>query len=276
MGESWLGLGTQHVVTRSVRDSAAVLDLTCGYMAGDPYVAPPPLGSYLSEVTSPPEKLRIGFSQVRVNGEHFPKETLAALNSTAKLLESLGHTIEEESPTYDRSLVGEIMGVASAYALTELVSARQRETGIEPSEHNLELANVMSLAKGRALTTSDLMQTYKKINTVARAFASFFDAFDIWLTPTMSDVAPPLGYLDSSSPDVDLLISRFSELYQFNSVYNISGLPAITLPLHSSTDGMPIGVMFGAGFGKEATLFRLSGQLERAKPWRKRHPKISC
>ena len=168
------------------------------------------------------------------------------------------------------------MGVASAYALTELICSRRREIGVEPSEHNLELANVKSFARGRALAASDLMQTYRKINTVGRAFAGFFDRFDVWLTPTMSDVAPPLGYLDFSSPDVDLLISRFAELYQFNSVYNISGLPAITLPLHSSTDGMPIGMMFGAGFGKEATLFRLSSQLERAHPWRTRHPRLSC
>ena len=113
-------------------------------------------------------------------------EVLSALNSTASLLELFGHAVEEQSPTYDRSLVGEIMGVASAYALTELISSRPQEIGVEPSEHNLELANVKSFARGRALAASDLMQTYRKINTVGRAFAGFFDRFDVWLTPASS------------------------------------------------------------------------------------------
>jgi amidase len=141
-------------------------------------------------VTSPPGRLRIAFTQNRTDGKPFSAEVLSALNSTANLLESLGHAVEEQSPTYDRSLVGEIMGVASAYALTELICSRRREIGVEPSEHNLELANVKSFARGRALAASDLMQTYRKINTVGRAFAGFFDRFDVWLTPTMSDVAP--------------------------------------------------------------------------------------
>jgi len=116
------------------------------------------------------------------------------------------------------------------------------------------------------------MSALKNVNAVSRSFAAFFENHDIWLAPTMGALPPLLGYLDSSSSDVGLLMTRFSELYRFNSVYNASGLPAMTLPLHFSRSGLPIGMMFGAGFGKEAILFRLPGQLERAMPWAGRHP----
>ena len=125
------------------------------------------------------------------------------------------------------------------------------------------------------MSALDLMDALRKVNIVSRRFASFFETHDVWLTPTMGDVAPPLGFLDSSSSDVDLLVKRFSELYRFNSIYNASGLPAITLPLHVSPGGLPIGVMLGAGFGKEGLLLRLAGQLERAAPWDSAHPPYS-
>jgi amidase len=136
----------------------------------------------------------------------------------------------------------------------------------------LEHANVALLAAGRQMSALDLLAAREKINRVSRSFAVFFDTHDIWLTPTMGDVAPPLGYLDSNAPDVGLLVQRFSGLYRFNSIYNVSGLPAMTLPLQSSSARLPIGMMFGAGYGKEGCLFRLAGQLEQSVDWSDRHP----
>ncbi|MFZ2140773.1 MAG: amidase [Xanthobacteraceae bacterium] len=271
-GEQWSGLATQHVVTRTVRDSAAILDCTAGSVAGDPYCAPPPERNFLTEVTSNPGSLRIGFSATGPNGKPFEAETRAGLLRCAKILEELGHRVEEVSPHWDHALIGEIMGCVAACAVTELVTRHERETGIEPSSDNLEHTNVTLLAMGRRLSAFDLLAAREKINRVSRSFAAFFDTHDIWLTPTMGDVAPPVGYLDSNSPDVTLLLQRFSEFYRFNSVYNVSGLPAITLPLHSSDLGLPIGMMFGAGYGKEGVLFRLAGQLERAADWSDQHP----
>lgn len=274
--ETWLGLGTHHVMTRTVRDSAALLDISAGYVGGDPYVAPKAENSFLSATMANPRGLKIGFTTKQTDGHPFPKEQVNGVLETAKVLGSLGHHVEESSPTYETGLVGEIMGCASAYALAELVEMRQRQTGLEPSQETLELTNLQNLAKGRRLSAAEIAQVYKKINRVSRSFASFFEAFDIWLTPTMSDVASRRGYLDSSSPDVDLLIRRFSQLYQYNSVYNISGMPAITLPLYQSDVGLPIGMMFGAALGREDILFQLAAQLERAMPWRDRRPKHSC
>ena len=126
------------------------------------------------------------------------------------------------------------------------------ETGVPPSAEMLEYSNWTLLEQGRKLSALDLMSALKKVNAVSRSFAAFFENHDIWLTPTMGALPPLLGYLDSSSSDVGLLMTRFSELYRFNPVYNASGLPAMTLPLHFSRSGLPIGMMFGAGFGKEA------------------------
>ena len=255
-----------------MRDSAAILDCTAGPVAGDPYCAPPPERNFLAEVTSNPGSLRIGFTATAANGTPFEAQTRAGLIRCAKLLEELGHRVEEVSPHWDHALIGEIMGCVAACAVTELVTRRERETGIVPSSDNLEHTNVALLAMGRRLTASDLLAAREKINRVSRTFAAFFETRDIWLTPTMGDVAPPIGYLDSNAPDVSLLFQRFSELYQFNSVYNVVGLPAITLPLHASDLGLPIGMMFGAGYGKEGVLFRLAGQLEQAVGWSDRNP----
>ncbi|MDI3468639.1 MAG: amidase family protein [Pseudolabrys sp.] len=271
-GEHWSGLGTQHVVSRSVRDSAAILDYTAGFIAGDPYSIDPPTQPYLAAVTRKPGRLRIGFATDWLDTKAFAEETRHAIIVTARLLEQLGHDIEEASPKWDAALMGEAMGSIAACALAELVIQREKEIGVSPTVETMERANLALLEQGSQLSAVQLAAALKKVNSVSRSFAAFFETRDIWLTPTMSDVAPLVGYLDSNTANVELLVKRFSELYRFNSIYNASGLPAISLPLHSSRDGLPIGMMFGAGFGKEGLLFQLAGQLEQALPWKDRHP----
>ncbi len=304
-GEQWNGLASQHVVTRSVRDCAAILDISAGTVAGDPYTAPSPERTFLAEVASPPQALRIGLATSGPNAAPFADEVHAAVLKTAALLQELGHRVEEVSPQWDNALVGDIMVCVASGAVAELVARRERETGTRPTrlrgssktvarwlqamsafaplrealriayssiDPKLEYANFALLGIGRGLSAVDIMAAREKINQVSRSFAVFFENHDIWLTPTMGDVAPPQGYLDSSSTNVALLMQRFTELYRFNSVYNITGLPAITLPLHASKTGLPIGMLFGAGYGKEGLLFRLAGQLEQAASWADRHP----
>jgi amidase len=271
-GEQWNGLATQHVVSRSVRDSAAILDCTAGPVAGDPYHAPAAERPFLAEVAREPERLRIGFATAGPNGKPFAPDEREAVAATARLLESLGHRVEEASPEWNAARLGEAMGGIAACALSELVSLREAETGVPPSADTLEGANLALLERGRAMGALELLRIRRELNAVSRAFAAFFEIRDIWLTPTMGDVAPPLGYLDSSGPEIGRLIERFADLYRFNSVYNAAGLPAITLPLHVSRSGLPIGIMLGAGFAQEGRLFRLAGQLERACPWADRHP----
>jgi amidase len=221
--EHWSGLGTQHVVARTVRDSAAMLDCTAGPVPGDPHRAPLPERSFLTEVTVDPGKLRIGFAADGPNRMPFAEETRMAVMKAAHLLEDLGHEVEEISPNWDPLLMGEAMGCIAACAATEAVTQREMETGVSPSAEMLEQSNLALLTQGRKLSAMDLMRALKKINAVSRSFTAFFETHDVWLTPTMSDVAPQLRYLDSNSPDVDLLVKRFSELYRFNSIYNASG-----------------------------------------------------
>lgn len=269
--EHWSGLATQHVVTRSVRDTAAILDCTAGHAPGDPYSAPLAGRPFLENVSTSPGVLRIGFSADVPQGSA-ADEIRCAVLSTVGQLRQLGHHVEAVSPRWDTSLVGEIMGCVAACALTEAITQREQETGMAPTRKLLEHANWTLLQRGLSLTAMDLMSALKKANEVGRSFAEFFSDFDVWLTPTMSSVAPAHGYLDSSSPDVGRLLDRFSKLYACNSIYNISGLPAITLPLHMSSERLPIGIMLGAGFGRENILFQIAGELERESNWIDRHP----
>lgn len=274
-GDSWLGLATMHVVTRSVRDSAVVLDCSAGPVAGDPSIAPRPMKSFLSEVNAAPGRLRIGFASKSTVGPSVAGETLDALYATARLLQDLGHEVDEASPSWDAKLLAEAIAAICATVVAEMVDQRRAVTGVEPTEDWLEKSNLFLMNKGFSLSAVDLLRATHKLNTVSRAFAKFFEHHDMWLTPTMGDLPPKLGYLDSNSDDITTLYERLWAFYRFNSVYNGTGLPAITLPLHMSRDGLPIGMMFGAGFGNEASLFRLAGQLERALPWAQRHPRVS-
>ncbi len=252
-------MATQHVVSRSVRDSAAILECTAGTVSGDPYSAPAPERGFLAEVTTEPGVLRAAFATEGPDGRKFAEPMRTSVIATARLLEDLGHKVEEVSPTWDSSLMGEAIGSIAACALAETVTRRERETGTAPSEETLEQANLSFLARGRSMSALDLMDALRKVNIVSRRFASFFETHDVWLTPTMGEERLRSAFLTSSSSDVDLLMKRFSDLYRFNSIYNASGLPAITLPLHVSPEGLPIGIMLGAGFGNEGSCFAWLG-----------------
>ena len=139
----------------------------------------------------------------------------------------------------------------------------------------LEKNNLWLWERGKSLSAIDILRAIGGLNTVSRQFAPFFEDYDVWLTPTMAQLPPKLGYLFTDVDDVELFFERLWRFNPFNSVYNATGLPAISLPLHMSEDGLPIGMMLGAGFGEEALLFRLAGQLERALPWQDRHPLVS-
>jgi amidase len=263
------------VVTRTVGDSAAILDCAAGPAVGDPYMAPPPAHPFADDVTREPGRLRIGFAAKGATGPPVEGEMSKALQATARLLEGLGHDVEEAAPEWDAGLLGEaIMAICQA-VVADAVEERRAVTGIEPSAEVLEKTNLHLWEQGRRLSAIDLLRTTRKLNVVSRTFAQFFEHHDVWLTPTMGGMPPELGYLDSMTDDVDELYRRLWGFYRFNSVYNATGLPAITLPLHQSRSGLPIGMMLGARFGQESLLFRLAAQLERAVPWVARHPTVS-
>jgi amidase len=274
-GEHWLGLATQHVVTRTVGDSAAVLDCAAGPVPGDPYLTPLPSRPFADSVTQDPGRLRIGYAAKGASGPPVEGEILDALHTTARLLEQLGHDVEEAAPDWNAELLGEAVMAICAAMVAEAVEERRAVTGIEPSSAVLEKSNLHLWEQGRRLGAIDLLRATRKLNVVSRSFSQFFETHDVWLTPTMGGMPPQVGYLDSMTDDIAELYRRLWGFFRFNSVYNATGLPAITLPLHQSRDGLPIGMMLGARFGNESLLFQLAGQLERAATWGARHPALS-
>ncbi|MBN9510539.1 MAG: amidase [Alphaproteobacteria bacterium] len=274
-GEVWQGFVNEHVVSRSVRDTAALLDATAGYCPGDPHIAPVPSRPFLQEVGAPPGRLRIGVALREAGGERFHPDAAAAVAAAARLLADLGHEVEEVSPQYDVPLLLDAFMTFFAAGVGLAVEERAAATGRTPAPGLVERNNLWLWEKSKSIGCTDYLRAIAKQNTVTREFARFFGDHDIWLTPTTADPPPPLGHLHA---DVDDVAQFFRRLWRFNPlqwVYNASGNPAITLPLHWNAAGLPLGVMLGARYGDEATLLRVAAQIEAAAPWRQRHPPVS-
>ena len=271
-GDTLNGLVAEHVVSRSVRDSAALLDVTAGPDVGDPYVAPPPRRPFAEEAGTSPSRLRIGFSTGAPPGHPVDAECVRGLEATARLLEELGHQVEEAAPTHDLELLGDIyMTLIAAYS-TAAIEEGAAMLGRTPSADNLEQVHLYLMERGRAMPATELVDALDGINGVVREFAGFFERHDVWLTPTMATLPPKHGYLDVNMNEIDVYFERVWTFNTAGPIYNVSGNPAISLPLHWSAEGLPVGMMFGGRFGDEATLFRLAAQIEAAKPWRERPP----
>ncbi len=271
--ESRNGLAAQHAVTRSVRDSAALLDAEAGAAAGDPYGAPAQQRPYLEEVERDPGRLRIALLRQPPQPVPVDSECLAALEDTARLCAQLGHQVEEAILPLDVEAVAEASGMASAIVVAEKVADREAQLGrpLEPTE--LEQANRELLAASRQVSGVAYAQSRRVLHQGSRAMAAFMARVDLILSPTMALLPPAIGVLrlDQSLADFSPPAVRASV---YTSIYNATGQPAMSVPLYWTGSGIPVGTMFAARFGDEATLFRLAGQLERARPWFDRVPPL--
>lgn len=274
-GELWQGFVAEHVVSRTVRDSAALLDATAGYCPGDPHIAPVPARPYLQEVGAAPGRLRVGVALREAAGETFHPDAAAAVARAARLLADLGHEVEEASPRYDAPLLLEAFMTYFAAGVGYAIEEHAAATGKVPSVGLIERNNLWLWEKSKKIGCTDYLRAIARQNIVARQFAAFFETHDIWLTPTTAEPPPRLGHLHADVDDVDQFFRRLWRFNPMQWVYNATGHPAITLPLHWSAAGLPLGVMLGARFGAEDVLFRVSAQLEDAAPWRDRHPAVS-
>jgi amidase len=280
MGEACNGLVVEHVVSRSVRDTAAILDLTAGPGAppdvGAPYLAPAPARPFLTEVTTPPGRLRIGAAVAGTKHFAFSAEAQEAVRRTAAALADLSHIVEEAEPDYDAELNGEVFMAVFEAAIAYALDSRAAMTGEAPTSETVEKNNLWLAERGRRQSAVDMLRTIDAMNRVTRQFARFFQTHDVWLTPTMATEPPRLGHLYADVDDVEEFFRRLWAFNPLNSVYNVTGQPAISLPLHTSPAGLPMGVMLGAGTGREDLLLRLAGQLEQAVPWRERWPGVGA
>lgn len=293
IGEIWQGAVVEGVLTRSVRDSAALLDAVHGPDAGAPYWAPPPARPFLEEVGADPGRLRIGFTTRPMMGRSVDPECIEAVHDAARLLESLGHVVEEAAPVVDgpalgraflTMLCGELRGdIADAEAL---LGRRARARDFEPATWALALL-------GEQLSAAEFVQAVRLMERSSRAVSVFFEEWDMLLTPTLASPPVPVGSLQPTAAErlqltvlgrlragrllriggaLQLAADQIYEFIPWTPVFNITGQPAMSVPLHWSADGLPVGVHLVGRAAGEAALFRLAAQLESARPWFGRTP----
>jgi amidase len=272
LGELWSGLAIAHAITRSVRDSAALLDATSGVEIGDPYWAPPQKRPYQDEVGADPGRLRIAFTTKAWNFHDVDSECLDAVAEAAKLCESLGHHLEEASPEFDEAARNKAVGVIITSQTRALLQRAESVLGRAATSEDVETVTWGTAEYARQFSASDYADAINAVHRTGRAIGHFFTAYDILLTPTMCTPPHKLGVVSMMTTNIEDYLQTVGGDSAFTSPFNSSGNPAMSVPLHWSADGLPVGVQFVAPFGDEAMLFRLAAQLETAQPWTNRRP----
>jgi Asp-tRNA(Asn)/Glu-tRNA(Gln) amidotransferase A subunit family amidase len=273
--EGWGGMSVHHAVSRTVRDSAAILDATHGVEAGSRYSAPTPERPFLQEVGRDPGKLRVALMISPYSGAPVDPEVVEATRATAKLLESLGHHVEEAAPRIDMAAIG-----ASSFALmASSVAAdcidRAKALGIELGPDVLERTTLDFVAMGKSYTGMDFARGNNAYQAAAVTIAQFMERYDVILSPTLSAPPLPLGHIGLDTGRSMMEWGReVGTFTAFTGIYNGTGQPSMSLPLAMSKDGLPIGIMVTGRYGEEGLLFRLAGQVEKAAPWGARRPKV--
>jgi amidase len=268
------GIWVEHVITRSVRDSAAVLDATHGPAGGDPYAAPPVEGSFLARTREDPGPLRVAFTDVPPSGGRVAPDCSLAVHAAAALCQELGHAVSETAPELDWAATEAAFLSVFAAACAAWVDGWALRLQRQPSDGELESYTRALAASGRRIGAAELLLSIERLQHATRAVDRFFEHFDVLLTPTLAELPPPLGYFDPPPPPDDPLqvLERDARFTPFTWLANATGQPAASLPLHWTAGGLPVGVMASTRFGDEGTLFGLAAQLERARPWADRIP----
>ena len=274
-GEGWGGASVGHAVTRSVRDSAALLDATAGPDVGDPYWAPPPAGPFLAEVGRHPGRLRIALTATSFNGQPVDPQCADAARAAATLCASLGHVVDEAHPTIDAAALGAATRVIIAANVRAALETRAAAIGRSLTEADVERVTWGWARIGLETTATDYARSIGVVHRTGRAVARFFAEYDVILSPTMCRPPFALGVMNMSSTDDAAYLQAVLACVGFTALFNSSGNPAMSVPLAWSREGLPIGVQFAGRFGDEATLFRLASQLEVAQPWADRRPTVS-
>lgn len=286
VGEAWTGASTDHVVSRTVRDSAGMLDLLAGPASGDPFAIPAPETRWQDVIQQAPGTLRIGvFTSSPYHTEVAP-ECVAAVEDTARLLESLGHRVEYARPEFDGMALARCYLALYFGEVTALMARAREQLGATDADFELETRLLGML--GDTLPLSDYVRRRQQWNDFARALGAFFERFDLYLCPTTGQLPATIGQLETPahlklmarlmlklkagklvhrSGQVDAMALESLARTPFTQLANLTGTPAMSVPLHWTDAGLPVGVQFGAPHGGEAVLLRLAAQLEEANPW---------
>jgi amidase len=274
LGDIMSGLIAEHIVSRTVRDTAAMLDCTHGPEPGDPYCAPAPARPFLDEVGAPVGCLRIAFTTKNAQGQPLHPECVTAIERTAALCQELGHIVEEASPAVDPNTVTQSFLAVWCAGLAMQIDAIAMLTGREVREELFEGLTWALYQSGRQVSGAQYLLSIAMLQIQGRQIGHFHETYDCWLTTTLG--APPirLGTVDIQQRDVAQAFAPILDYVPFTPMQNATGQPAISLPLHWTADGLPVGLMFTGRLGDEATLLRLAAQLEQARPWIQRKPPV--
>ena len=270
VGDVMGGLVQEHVVCRSVRDAARMLDCTHGPGLGDPYAAPPAPASFAAALEGKGRRLKIGFTRTKVNGEPLHSECAAAAEAAAKLCAQLGHSVEEASPPLDQDAMTMAFMALWTGGLAMQVDYICQLTGQAPSLNNLEGLTYGLYQAGKQVTGAQVLGAQAALHSAGRVVAAWHQRYDVWITPTLG--LPPIanGSFDLTNTNPLEAFAPMIDYVPFTALQNGTGQPAISLPLHWSADGLPVGVQFVGGVGEEALLLALAGELEAAAPWEPR------
>jgi amidase len=293
--EHWLGLAVEHVLTRSVRDSALVLDMSQGPEITSPYWAPPMERPFLQEIGVPSGRLRIAFT----DRPHLPgtvhADCRAALYDTVALCESLGHDVEEASPDIDPEPFARAFFTVICGSVAAGIDLAEQELGRRPARDELEIATWLAGLLGAELTAGDAIAGIQILQSYARKVHRFHEKYDLLLTPTLGSPPLRIGELEPTGAEalahrtianlklgtvlrlkrvIQATVNRVFGFVPFSPLANVTGQPSMSVPLFWNAAGLPVGTMFTARFGAEATLFRLARELEVARPWSERRPPI--
>jgi amidase len=273
-GEYWGPLTHEFVLTRTMRDTALVLDAISGAAPGDPYTAPPPARPFRAEIGAPVEPLRVGLrTRVRYGGESAP-DCVRAVERAGALLEQLGHHVEAvDLPALDEP-VDDGFAIVMCVAVARDLARWSARTGVELNADDVEPGNLMMAEFGRSVTGADYAGAIERMQLWSRGVAAWWTDHDVLVTPTSPEPPIRLGELAAGIEDPDIG-ERMGRLVSFTSPFDITGQPAISLPLHWSDTDLPIGVQLAAAYGREDVLLRVGAQLEAAAPWRDRRPPVS-
>jgi len=274
LGDSTNGLTSEHALTRSVRDSAALLDATAGPALGDPYYAPPPARPYLAEVGADPGKLRIALTTGSLTGSEVHPDCVAAAEDTAKLCADLGHEVEEAAPDLAGDVVAQAFMAVWAAGCAWTIDALAMVTGRPPQPDLFEPFTWALYQMGKAVSASDYLLAITQLQQIARQVGEFLEEYDLWLSPTLAEPPVRLGTFDPDPGNPLSPLFRAGAYIPFTPLANATGSPAMSVPLHWNSEGLPIGTHFMARYGDEATLFRLAAQLEQARPWAGKRPPV--
>ncbi len=292
-GEGWGGYVQWGVLSRSVRDTAALLDVMAGPAPGDPYAAAPPARPYAEEVGADPGKLRVGFVNQSILGKETAKACKDAVAQAARLLSDLGHEVEEASLPIDRDRLAHAYLVQVGVGVAAEIAEMGRWTGKRPTADMFEASTWFLNQVGMTMTGLDLLHARDAVQEAGRQMASFHQRFDLFLGPTLAHPPVRLGELALKpaeraglaalrslpvKPAIRLVLAQLAannfERTPNTQLFNQTGQPAISLPLHWSAEGLPIGVQLAAPMGREDLLIRVASQLEQAAPWIDRKPPV--